>query len=972
MNEDMIDNNDIIRIKSVVDLMKSIVINVEEVANFFNVQHNFYNGDDISEDKTTWQYYLNMAGLKHKSNKDIKMVSLDNSEEIILTTEILETHTITKQELLLYEDVFDYVNNDNGGQELYLRGILNPIPLEVSTTAENYEVLYLDPKYHAERESTLRSNITYALQAFIHRWYMLEYEFENRYVPTIYSQLLSVASLEILNTRLNSIHTERASDLDIHEHMNSNIHTADILDYVDDDVKIWLYVNMRRIVRNVSKDATLQELLINVLKPSGISLHDIVYETPVVDMSSNGSDVTIVPWTNKASLKLVNRDPDTIEEIVSSISEREYLTLQANTTNLDYNNIMIESLKSSRKTFDYPNTMKTKSIYLSKNTNAETVELESTIILLENWIHDVYRGIEHSSRVITMGNLGEIRISSTIAVKFLLAILFKEFKLENEINGFRTENVIVERDFSNVITFTNNREVNIEAELNNIIPDKLPSYSSDTYHEYMKDVFNFHTNLWIIKSSVREEINMTNLQILERRMFGINTNKSTIFDMNSTGTVNFEKELLALGYNIDFDEPFNVIDNIMSAFTGYSFRTDSSQMLDVFMGFVQKLISYNIQILKSLEIEKQNTYLRTTNLIRGLDVGYINGLELYPIGEERLAVDVTYFLDDEPQFLSSLSCTYRENAIEDNIHFKIEETCFKGELHEADDITFLHDDGHMVWSHKVYPGLKPFVFNSINLPTVVEFVEDSFDDVRPIMCRVKMVTGSGGLDRIVFEDDDQVIQYNRCTFTPARTLNMTVDMSMTRNENNLILNIHNHRSVLKHGKNIEDVYFDSYFIDTFLHRNTTMTMTNNTKAVTFEEGHSVAETIVNDSQFNMDMLSGPLTWNNGGNTVDVNDDVEMYITDYPTTLTGSFSDSDSEVFFMEDTNIITSTLPTNSARQYGMQNIMVLSENETTISDGAISDDMIVSNTELTNTLDDVNMDDVSFDDDGGVYSVIP
>jgi len=313
---------------SIIGLMKSIVINIPENSEFINLQNNVYGLEEIDDsNKSQHKYYLNMAGLPHITNTDIKMISLDDGTEIILTPSNLSLHSITLHELREYDDVFNYVNRENGYQESYLRGIINPIPLSVSTVAEPYEVLYLDERFYDKREDNLKDDIKRIVTSFMHRWFNYEYMFENRYMPTIYSQILSLISLTILNTRMKNIGTDRASNYDIEDMFKSYNHIDNLIPYIDDETKLWIYLNMPRLARNISKDSTLQDILLHVLKPSGYNLFDIVYSSPEYILT-NVNNPLLEPWKIKPNMSLINRDPSVPNDNPEKLSEKEFLTMQ--------------------------------------------------------------------------------------------------------------------------------------------------------------------------------------------------------------------------------------------------------------------------------------------------------------------------------------------------------------------------------------------------------------------------------------------------------------------------------------------------------------------------------------------------------------------------------------------------------------------------------------------------------------------
>ena len=52
-----------------------------------------------SEDMREWKYFLNMAGIKHFTNSDVKIKLLESGETVSLSKEILNTYVYTRDEL---------------------------------------------------------------------------------------------------------------------------------------------------------------------------------------------------------------------------------------------------------------------------------------------------------------------------------------------------------------------------------------------------------------------------------------------------------------------------------------------------------------------------------------------------------------------------------------------------------------------------------------------------------------------------------------------------------------------------------------------------------------------------------------------------------------------------------------------------------------------------------------------------------
>ena len=73
-----------IYIKSVINLVKSLVILNEEHANSINIGViRKFGINNVNSDKTSWKYYLNIFGEYHHTDTVINVISLDTKEKIV-------------------------------------------------------------------------------------------------------------------------------------------------------------------------------------------------------------------------------------------------------------------------------------------------------------------------------------------------------------------------------------------------------------------------------------------------------------------------------------------------------------------------------------------------------------------------------------------------------------------------------------------------------------------------------------------------------------------------------------------------------------------------------------------------------------------------------------------------------------------------------------------------------------------------
>jgi len=667
-------------------LLKTIVINLEESARFMNYQVEVIHHKSVDySNKKTWRYYMNMAGLKHETNDDLIMTSLDTKEEFIITKDSLNEHPQSRFALLQNGDVFDYVNRDNNMQELYLRGVLNPLDLDYITSVDNYTVLYMDKTAYSYREDTLIPEIEKGIRAFMFRWYDSVYEFEDRYLPTILGQLYVTIAYIILNTRTMTLNTEKASTEDIKEYFRSNLAINDLVEYIDDKVMLWLYANIKEVMINTSKEKTLTEVIDNVLIPSGLNVYDINYTTPEVELSLNPNDLFNEPWRKKLKLELVPRDKNASLLDLEQLTQENYLLMETNFTNLEGETAIQEQLLTNNETLTSNGKALTKSLVVTNMSNTKDIGLDVIKIIMENWMHDSLRGFNTSYNEVDLGIDGHININAFDSVILIIYLMLKEQGLPTKIAGIDVDTVVLTDNMEAVRQFKNSRDIGVPDIIKKLIPIKAFNYSRNVeYIDYLKTVKFFHSKLNAIKASVSETINGLNIDLVKKHIFSYNG--LNFISFTDDGSL-FDLELYLNEKNLPFDSktPYKIMEVLFETFTGVGLDKDKHgrDRLNTFINFLKKVISYNVQILSDSNVLETFESNRTCNIIRGLDASLILGFDMKPLND-AVPHDINIFIDKPPVFYTTSKCDlttwgnekYHDLTLigDDDIIFDTEET----------------------------------------------------------------------------------------------------------------------------------------------------------------------------------------------------------------------------------------------------------------------------------------------------------
>lgn len=283
-----------------------------------------------TQDRNTWKYYLNMAGIYHlydsakihKINREKKIGTTDgvNFSNKMIIRVASDNGTIEKEFTL--ENIsgsnsdenlsLDYQSGASAYNELLdtypefealIKGILHPIPLIVSTNAEDFSVLYCGG-YYRTRLNTLQSeyafikgsaliydfidlveNWEYSLIDKIEEFTKIYFKQHDSRVYAEYNDLYIAASIgiyylnlptTIFNIRLEKVKTMETHSTHVQLYLDSYINLGQYMGYLTRAQCMYLYRNIEWLTCNSGKQKVFDDLVENFLKDRGVAV--IVYD----------------------------------------------------------------------------------------------------------------------------------------------------------------------------------------------------------------------------------------------------------------------------------------------------------------------------------------------------------------------------------------------------------------------------------------------------------------------------------------------------------------------------------------------------------------------------------------------------------------------------------------------------------------------------------------------------------------------
>lgn len=268
-------NQYVIYLESTINLVRSILLVAKEIGEAINVGLVEKGVTVNTELPESWKYYLNLNGEYHEvDGEPIVIISRDTHEEIELTKENMEFHPITRDSLLPHTSDYRTLVETYPDLEILIRGIVTPIPYEVSLNVKDYTIVDWDSKLIQPNEHDLINRMQDYVNGFILRHHNTAYGVvDDLYLPTmlgtLYQYLLPIA----LNIRLSNCHTNRAHSFHVWSYL-AGFGGLDRWRFsLSLDQSMYLYRNINWITSNVGSTDVFSDLTRVMLTAIGLPLY---------------------------------------------------------------------------------------------------------------------------------------------------------------------------------------------------------------------------------------------------------------------------------------------------------------------------------------------------------------------------------------------------------------------------------------------------------------------------------------------------------------------------------------------------------------------------------------------------------------------------------------------------------------------------------------------------------------------------
>lgn len=649
--------------KQAISFSKSLTIKFKDVAIAMNAGV-LVNGGTISRNPREWKYYMNMAGEKHSSNKDVLVILKETGEEVVLTKEILDNNPYTRQELQKLDAYYDDLIDNYPEEEVFIRGCLWPIDKETAIAAEDGTILAYDTSYPASNEYNLIRELQTYIYSFLQRWHVAAYTITDElYLSSMLAVLYSTLPSRIINSKLDKIQTNEADAFHLEHYFRSNLNLYDDLTILKPQTQFWLYNNFEYIKRNIGKHGTFTKLIEKVFQENELGIGEYIIKQPdnvlnedakLTESVFNKSEALTMTKSLNKSYKMSEDQEKSIEKAVlleidsvATISEDDLSS--KNTYLVDEVNTAIQN--------KYLDNQKTKMLDIGVGILYKRYGFDLFRVVLDHWVYlckQNQRDPEQPGLAIFKEptiDFTDPNTSKSYAISPRVGLLML-VKLMLIVTG-QTDQKIQDLYYTMVLPKSTTE---IDKVFNKMyddgyisyyiedfkknIPAHIPYFSQkEVVQDYLNNVVNFYSYVWM--QDANSESIATSFLIKQLFGYSLQQGKYTITTEPKTIDQLLQDE--GIVYKLEDDADIRKsIEDLILAFTGV--HVDEyyyiKQMLEHTKSLLGKVTSYTVQIVTDSKNEKSTPAFYNNMEAFKVRNGLINvtGSEFAPLEKEYVNI----------------------------------------------------------------------------------------------------------------------------------------------------------------------------------------------------------------------------------------------------------------------------------------------------------------------------------------------
>lgn len=600
---------------SILLFTNSLQIKIVDLALATNIGINKLQNYPIEDNKEEWKYYLNLAGMKHATNNDVKIKLIETGELVELSKNILDTYTSTRLELRKQKDYYENLISLYPLDKQFIRGCMYPVTLEKVMNAKDGDIIAYDETLIEENESYLIRDLTTFIKGYLRRYNVTDYLLTDElYLPGLLLPLYSSIHNKIANLRISKIGTNEVHSFFLEHYFRSRLDLWESVSTMSKETQMWLYKNLDYLMRNTGSNKTLDIILDKIFEKNGIGVGEYIldknnYTLLDVDITkSNIKDNGSIFIANKLNNSYVMENntiltPETMVnlELTSSIDidipmNKDLIEDIVNGETKNINNNIVYNQKT--KVLDI-NTIK-----LFKNHGVDLI-----LSLMDNWLYLASTGryirpinfIDPNTKI-------NYELTPLEGYYFLIKLLLKINNNENLKLQSATWTHIINGNVTNIDSIINSLFSKEDVRpLANRIKELLPNDVSvindaNDYLEYINKRIELYKFAWELDSNCDNGIVSGNIKTIIHRLYEngvvdlrVNNVSLTIDELLATTTFNFDIP--------DLYDIYSSVKELFLVFTGININLfeDMTKTTKNYMDILNKLTSYTIQVIKSVD-----------------------------------------------------------------------------------------------------------------------------------------------------------------------------------------------------------------------------------------------------------------------------------------------------------------------------------------------------------------------------------
>lgn len=590
-----------IYIKNNLLLTRSLVVKNEEEANVINdvVKTNFNIPIDDS-DKTTWKYYLNLAGkyyMKNIVDMPIYIQSKDNFETIELTKENLNIHRVTRDELLKFDSYYLDLVNKYPLQEIYIRSVITNVNKteEELVNLPNFTIISYNSDLIEEQEYYLIPELQIRLYNYSVTWLLNYYCIsDSLYLAAQIAEMYNFLFKNILSLRLEKAKTNFAHTFFILTYLASHHNLDKVFYYLNRRQLLYLYRNLLYLQNHTGNNFVFKEIIDYIFTQRNISLVTYDYK-----MKDGLNEDNLINYSfkqrllNNKNLPYNRNDFDltaikTKEVNLASSNEKEY---KSNFDKIDF--------KLRNSLFNKLLTKDLESIVIDYSDN---VRWKLIPTLIDNYAYLLKKNKLNYFVSFIIPTTNETKYFTTLDFFKLFIIILYYYNNERittfpeiTIQRVYKEDII---DYNTIKQFMYRSKYYYKNMYNDIV-NNIPRYSTYVspymFENYIKEIYKFDIALWLYLvnlDDVNDNGQFEYIQKLLTKSDVLNLGNETVDDFlqryGLSDVNNYNLDTLKIMLNDILDTIFN--NKLKNLFNSYYIQKALIEVFKIFKSYTTQLI----------------------------------------------------------------------------------------------------------------------------------------------------------------------------------------------------------------------------------------------------------------------------------------------------------------------------------------------------------------------------------------------